>query len=524
MNDIINLFGNKCNYHHDTCRSIATRISELHKTGGKINNNFFSQYLSFINNNQQYYYERCIGRKDIYMPVMKQILTYLTPTQHDMSNMATFRKSTDQVAHSSDHIIELFKILIDREIEICPVVLETSLLGKNIQLAEYLISYVVPDEKCLEAACLCLDSQNLIKSMVFQKVEITEKAIINAIRMKNNDILDILLQTGYVPCIKCLIESCKIVHEKIITKILFYKITPTKDCFNALLQSAFLSHYKNKECSDAPTIAILIDILIKYGYQLTYDDVYNAMTVGCYINNIKQYDIKMDNKFIEECTRLGYYPYPELNIMPTMNCLYIECSRPGNVPIIKKLIARGLTPNVECLKQACANKSNIKNITFLIETHKIKPDIDCLKEIAKQLGNSTLTYLLDHYSNETVEITPDASDEDFKDQKSEKSEKYNVINIDNKVRLIDKKNKYELTTLATNIFGFEKDTTMTFFEARKYIITYITKNKLLADKQKDIIKLDQVLCRLLLIKPRKGSIKYVEFDDIDNIACAMLAV
>lgn len=553
MNDINDLLKIKCNYNHDNCKNIAEKINTLHKNGKKIDNVLFTSYLSYLNNSQQYYYEKCVGRREIYIPVIKQILEYLVPKNEDMCILARFppfiMKPVNHIISSIanrvngnpdtfvvDPLLEIFSIIIANKVNILPDVLETALVQQNMELSFFLINRINSNSKCLEAACLCPNSHILINLMITQKIKVTEQAVINAIRLKNENIINTLLQVGFTPSNKCLIEACKITHEAIIKKLLLYKLTPTKECFNALLSCASISHNKTKQYGDAPQIAKLIDILIKNGYTLTYNDVYNAMTVGCYINNIKQYNINFDDgQFIEECTRLGYFPYPELDIKPTQKCLYTECKRPGNISNIQKLIAQGgLTPDVECLKQACDNKSNIQNIKLLVEVYQIKPNIDCIKEIAEYINNPTLTYLLDHFvipeptntSGQETDKKPSIKKKTINalTESSEEEIKYTIINLNpNKLKTINKKNKYELTPNAINLLNLDKSVTMTFCEARKFMLSYINRNDLSDKKRKDLIKLDTILCKLLTIKKGKYP-KYINFDDIDNVTCTILKV
>lgn len=165
-----------------------------------------------------------------------------------------------------------------------------------------------------------------------------------------------MIQYEIKPDINCLIEACKTLNLNLI------KIIPTSDCINAILLSCSLKNGKNKQCVIAELVANIIDI-------------YKLLEKGCYINNIDRFDIKFDNKFIEKCTMIGYYPYQNIYIKPTMQCLYIECKKCNNVQNIKKLISTGLKPDIKWLIEACDNISNIQNIKYLIETHKITPSM-----------------------------------------------------------------------------------------------------------------------------------------------------
>lgn len=380
---------------HHSCRHIASKIASIHESGNKIDNEFLSNYINYINCNNQYYYEKCVCRKEIYVPILKQIFEYLDPNVHDLCNLTSFPVSISNP--EEDPITDLFKQLINKKVNFTEYVLEAALLNKNIYISFLLLDIVKPTSACLEAACLCDNSLQLVNLMLVQKVKVSEKALLNAISINSNNVVNLFFDYGVMPTLNCLIEACKQFNYSLINSILNHKIIPNKDCFMALLSNAKIGDGKNKQYYKAKEIAEIIDMLIVYGYKVTYNDVYDALCVGCYINNVSNLGIKFEDEFIEQCTYLNYYPYQELGLEPTQKCLYIECSRPNNVNNINKLIAKGLKPDIECIKHACNNRGNIKNLTLLIEGHNIAPNIDCIKEIAKYICNPTLSYLLEHY-------------------------------------------------------------------------------------------------------------------------------
>lgn len=409
LDDIYKLFNFKCNYTHNTCRDIALRIINYHNSGNNVTNDFFTSYLLYIGGSDQYYYDKCICRMDICNPAIKLMLEYLIPSDENMIILSKFQKVrgyTPQILCDNSNIqIDIFKIIVGKKIKIPTIALDTALLEKNMGLANYLIDHVNPNESCLESACACNNSFYIVNLIIAQKIPISEKAVINAIRLNNESVVNLLFHMGFDPNENCLIEACKMYNKTIIDKILLCKVNPTKACFDALICSATLSYNKNKESARALEISILINMLIKNGYIITYDDVYNALSHGCYIDNIKRLNIEFDSKFIEECTKLGYYPYDNLNVKPTMNCLYAESKRVGNVPTIKKIVSQGLKPDIECLRMACDTRTNMQNIKYFVEVHGIKPNLECLKTLAKQIGNVTLTYLLNNFQ-ETHQIVP----------------------------------------------------------------------------------------------------------------------
>lgn len=623
LEKITNLFETQCNYTHTHCKEIANKISDYHGKGLKVTNDFFSSYLLYLDNGIRFYYDKCSNRKDICIPVIMVMLTYIVPTEDDLLKIMGFYAITE---HNYGHNIktntfnelsqqQIYKILIDRKIKLPTSMLHMVLKNKNINGALLLINYINPDAKCLEEACSCYISDQLIQLVhliLSQKIPITITAIKNSIISHNTSVFNILLQYGVSPDIECLIEACRIIDIDMINKILMYKVTPTTACFDALLSTCYLGYGKYKESQHAKKVAGIIDILIGFGYVLTYDDVYNALLKGCYVNDISRFNIKFDSKFLEACTKHSFYPYNNIGVKATMECLYIESKRINNVQNIKKLISEGLKPDVECLVQACDNKTNIQNIRFLVEAQGIKPNLKCLKALSRHIGNSTLTYLLnnmdleddegDEYdkfnkyniqnkqnntqyvnndindnknmiSNNMMEdnipeideaaieskkkfearklmdqrleelndvinelkdrlndkkkgkklnvIVDDSDDSDDDKTKHVKEKIYDIVSVKStKAKLVNAKDKYSPNTASIKLFNLTKTDKFTIYETRKLLLDYIAKHKLVDSKQRNLIKVNDDLSKLLRLKIGQ----YIDFSDIDHIACKMLKI
>ena len=609
INNITKMFDIPCSYTHNHCRLIANRIMELHQKKIEVTNTFFSSYLTYLDKGERnYYYDKCSNKKDIYMPPLLEILKYITPTETDLNLIASFfTKSLYPYLISLENCYEdyqkqIYELLIKREIKLPTSMLLTTIKNRNINGTMMLVNYINPDAKCLEEACLCPDSDKLINLIISQKIPITITAIKNAISVKNDNVVNLLMQIGVTPDIECLKEACRTLNLKIVNSILMCKVSPTSECIKSLLISCSFGYYKIKEDSKAKLVAEIIDCLVLFGYVLTYDDVYNALCKGCYVNNIKRFNIQFDSKFLEQCTRLSYYPYNDIGLKPTMDCLYIESKRIGNVQSMKKLISQGLEPDIKCLIQACDNKTNIQNIKYLVETHNIQPNIECLKTISKHIGNNTLTYLLDHFffenksnpkisknnknikksaviekqlepENDNSEIIIKSEDEinqenidpiheaknrvdsmlkkvsmlnkaqeqlirnkkiekklnviiendmdDMDDIDEIKDKVYEIVLIDSiDVQKVNKRNKYFPNMNTVKLFNIDKANKLGFLDARKLLLNYIKKNKLVDEEKNNLIRVDELLSKLLKLKKNQ----YFDFKYIDNVVCKMLKI
>ena len=320
--------------------------------------------------------------------------------------------------------------------------------------------------------------------------------------------------------------------------------------FNALFKDigAPISRYyvpKNGgESKFAVIVAEIIDLFIKNGYKITNDDLIESISNGCHINNIQNYVKTFDDKFWKASIKISYYPYT--NIKLPINCLESECDRSGNIYIIKYLIKTfKLKPTIVCLQNACKYKANQATIKYLMVNHKLKPDIMCLKNIACVIGNSSLDIIVNNLSIGTInndvvdddkndvnvddvnvdDANVDDANEDDKidnkendegnDKKDDKREDNIVpIKINKKAVFKIGKGKQKIKALISKLLLCDNE--MTFIEARKKMIEYIKKNKLLHNNG-SLIKINKELSVLLGIKENQ----YTEFTNINDIVMYM---
>ena len=387
MEEIKVLLQEKCNYVHSPCKEVAEKLIIYHENGGMIDNNFFSAYLDYLYGRDMFY--KCINHCTISIPIIKKILGYLEPKDTDLLILSSIK-------YINGEQLEIFKIITNRGTIIPTAILYNAIKNKNLNLALYLINFVNPDVKCLEEACLCQNSGGLVNAIIDQKIEVSDKAFKNAVISGNDGAVKIFLQIGINPNTMLMEFASLHKNKEIIELFLKYGVTPTEKHFYALLTNCYLSMGKNKENFKAKLISEILDLFIEYGYKITYQQVFELLCKGCYVNDIGRFNIVFDDQFSMKCSELGYYPYDLSFVKPSLGTLLIECKKVNNVANIKKIISDELKPNQECLKQACEHKSNLQNIKFLIENCELKPDIECLKIIAKHIGNQSLIYLLNH--------------------------------------------------------------------------------------------------------------------------------
>jgi len=444
------------------------------------------------------------------------------------------------------------------------------LATENYELLEMFLNRVEFSKSILGE--LCKRSSNsvdrLIGLILDHKVELEEEMLINLIRNNKEELASCFIQMGCPVGSSSLNVACLEKSKKIVSQILQCHIEPTKEAFNSLFYST--GHYQfGAYAPNANEVAEIIDLLVEAGYQPDYNDVVTALKCHCYINRIERFNIEFTSDFILECTKEAFYPYPDINAKPTIECLRIECGRINNMKNIKKLVKLGLKPDIECLRNACNSNSNVPAVRYLLEEHKIKPDIECIKKIEGHVRCPNLTIILKHWVTSEVESPipipskTEATNVPIEEPKPEEIKEEPIVvteppTANNKtselaklaaeLKLDDEFKCFDIDTNDTIIKQAEtsitelkvinltvpektpsnhktktkikptirkllkiKDTTVSFLELRKHMTSYITTNGLY-DKDTSLIRLDLSMCKALKIN--QG---YLKFDELDTL-------
>ena len=555
------LLNNSCTNYNHKCDGISTAITAFHKNGGQVDSTFLTNFITRFTNNTGYY--SCTHRDTTYKWVISliEILGYLDPGTNDIIELISKFQSSNYSRGGNAYetvLTQLWQVIIKKVKEIPVDIFLQGVKSNNISVLTMIVDYTKTTPECVEAISSLSGKsiQTIVERMFLQKVKITTKALNNAL-IRNKELANYYLNIGIQPNIESLEKACESRDINLIQMILLCKLTPTDKCFDGLFTG-----YNSYRSSTDPIIPQIIDMLVVHGYNLTYDNVLKALTYKCKINNIKNYNIKFDGKFIEKCAELGFYPYTknEIGISPTIECLRIECTRSNNLKAIKQLVANGLKPDIECLKNACRHHSNITVIRYLVEKHNLKTNADCIKAFANTIGNKTLNYIVlyanlsevqaDSEANKLeikklgfvddpeledlkpesdleLESEPESEDEsETKEKKPNqkpkeiqetKEEKYNIFKIEDMKLEIDSRKKYSLCQGVPQLFNMKQSAknsvTLTYIDIRKLLLTYIVNNKLINNETKNIIKLDTSLSTIL--KAQKD--QYIKFENIDNV-------
>ena len=419
-----------------------------------------------------------------------------------------------------------------------------------------------------------LFTEKLINELINKKIKVSKASIILAILYNFNlPLIKTLLSHGPTLCEDYLIAACFSLNKDIIDFLLDNKLEPTSKCMKAIFKTNIYDELgfsenelkvdnmikeKPYNTSDIKTInkySKILETILNYNYKLDYDDVLNATRYFVQINNIKNYDIKLDSKFLEVCYDVGFHPTYHHDIKPDITCLQKECNKYGNLSNIKNLVNKyNIIPDTLCMQNACKFKSNTQTIKFLHE--KGAPvDHNAIKNIIYTNGNSSLIFLIDEYiktieekkevikdvakdvakdvvkegktkNNKNIVLTSDNEEETDKPVKTKKiiikkTKKNDIIeNKENKAIIknsnktvkdntdinlddyklvkikITNKDEISISENLSQFFNLEKNVKLKLLSFKKILFNYFNNNKLIKKDSFDI-ELSNELCKAI---------------------------
>lgn len=425
---------------HDACTKISTDILKDINNGVVFNDQFINKYVEYlfgVSRTRNYYnqkfagkifnhhfYDRddgnvCINKQDIHLPVFKELLKYLSfPVTHiDIENLY-HTSSTIQLTYILDIMRENNQVITHDWLNYAYVM-------QNQLLMQYLVTNGLNQELYITDLLndmLLFGWIGVATELINHRTGTDDETVEIAVCFGQNDFVRLLLTTGVKLSETILEHACKHTNEDIMKLCLENKIVPNEKCFNALIsypngysfQYSYLkrlyletnsknilsksSSYWYKTEHDikmnGKLVADRIETLIAYGYKVTYENVLSAIEHKKYVNDIERFNIKLDEKYLEACSKAGYYPY-ESDVLPGVACLEKECLKSGNLTVIRQLFVKNpsLKPSKQCLINACTLKSNLQTLKFLVSKGGVL-DIECVNAFITQFGNSMLQYIM----------------------------------------------------------------------------------------------------------------------------------
>jgi hypothetical protein len=428
-----------CGYssQHTQCSQVYANI----KNNLSIFSNYNTLLTSFINSLNKGYYGSCVSAISCYelFTTLLDLSDIESLDNNTFKNMSLNTKFADYLITfiskmkkiSPDLITKIIysqnkamiqKILLDSKLELnfIPEHIEficsnyTYLIANTNHNAyygtNYKISQNIPDKDANEF------TNKLISELINRKIKVSKSAILLAILHNLNlSTIKTLLTLGPAVCEDYLIAACFSLNKDMIDFLLDNKIEPTSKCMQAIFKMYATDNLgfsvngiklgeirKDKAHSLKDTTIIkkytqIIETLLNYNYKLEYQDVLEATRNFVQVNNIEKYNIKLDSKFLEVCSEVGFYPNYKHDIKADIKCLQKECNKYGNLTAIKELVNKQhLKPDAICMENACKFKSNLQTIKFLYE--KGAPiDHNAVKNIVHSNGNSAMIFIVDEY-------------------------------------------------------------------------------------------------------------------------------
>lgn len=295
-------------------------------------------------------------------------------------------------------ILDILKKILDKNIKIPSLVLNKLLVSYRINKPEqykFILDNIDPDSDTIANLYKSRfrDRQIYINKITNSGIKITKKVFLNSVKYGHQSDLPL----NFIPDLDCLIFACKTLNIKLMTRILDHKITPTQDCFRAILYDIHINNFEQEK------IAKAIDLLIAYAYQPDFSDISYCLKNSCYINNIEKYNLSEDQKntLINICAEIGFWPYKKIfSGKPKLETLQAQFLKSNNLENIKYLISLGIEPDITCLKNACSVKQNITTIKYLLKNYGFKIEYLDLENYISKFGNATLKLMATELKNQ----------------------------------------------------------------------------------------------------------------------------
>lgn len=489
VTDIKIKFTKKCSAHHATCKSIQDIILENIHEGNTYPPEILDSYILFLSLGLgDYYYpsKKCLQNPDNYLKALTALISFNCPSSVSINTLI------------SANCIDAIEAILTNGYDITKSVFMHAITSKKPEIAEILSKYEKTNvtSEHLNAAA----EKNMgetVKNILNRKIPPTNVTVEHALNSKNVHLVKDLISMGAAVQIndKLLEKACKVKNYELMKLFLDLKINPTKECFKTLVTNDYYSGYGNRyyahrkkysKVDDMDDINNLIDLLVSYGYKPDYDDVVLATKNNIKIKNIELFEIKLDEKFLELCAELNFYPYKFTDIKPNVKCLEQACKKSGNLTAIKNFVKGGLKPDISCLQAACKKRSNLATIRFLVG-QGVTPDFACIRNCGETLGNKTLSFLLQLYKEDgniggdnenKKEILDDHIDDQDEDQDENEAEDvdedHNEVDGDGDgdesdygvQKNIDKQNELEILPVSDDDSDFDLGTKIVQMEKK----------------------------------------------------------
>lgn len=231
-----------------------------------------------------------------------------------------------------------------------------------VHIAPFLNDLFV-QESLVSACRSSLDRYNKIEFLLDNKTAISKKAFDTVIDQIPNKMIKYYIDNTS----QMISSSNKKINPNPSEKLI---------CIKDKLGKKYYVNPKNYQLS--PSLAL--HLLLAYGYPITNDEIYHALSRGVIIPNMNEYDVKHDVRYLHICTLLNIDPpYDIPYLFPDDTCLN-NAVHNVNFSSIKNFIKiNEIKPTTKTLHYICGKyRKYVKILEFLI-THGAMVDFQCLK-------------------------------------------------------------------------------------------------------------------------------------------------
>lgn len=245
----------------------------------------------------------------------------------------------------------------------------------------------------MDEACYGLPySKKSIISLMNRGLQLNDNNLEIVCRYCNEEAIEYVLETTRLPVtnahFKAIIQSKKYMPFT-------YNIGPNFHYFYS-----YRSHNNHEEWVDAYSWEKL-DVLTKYGYKLTRDDIIFSIINKKYIPNIERFDLKLNKEILNLCWGNDFYPaYDFEDVHSSLMELQRLCKTKKHSEIKQYIKKYNLVPDFKCMENASQFVNNNKIYDLLINSGG-KVTYNCLKKCVGEFKNNAflLKLICDYEKN-----------------------------------------------------------------------------------------------------------------------------
>lgn len=397
------------------CNTVCNYLSNYHKTGGKISQQTFDVFMKYISTNNCvctgdccHVNNNCIAKcRTELICTMTELLKYCIISLDNFNFLLKY-PAFDQCYTNIINNDEYIKIIVRRKFKY-----SCFLKYENIVLIDYVFQKCSMNSNSISILCKSRSydvTKNLVTVIENFEGQLSNDCMNNACKSLpyTKQIISALEKKGLqiksehlaIVCKYCNIESIEYILQQTRLPIDHNHFVAV---LNAELPSAELPSYDfiKKVARWVPKYEMeKMELLIKYGFVPTRNDIIYAIKLSKEIPNIDRFGIICDKEILELCWHYDFYPnYNFVDVTSEMISLQKLCLTEKKAEISKLIKEKKIFPDDKCMENACKFKNNITTYKAL-ENFGGVTTFNCVKNCAKEFRNNNfLIYLMNSFEN-----------------------------------------------------------------------------------------------------------------------------